>query len=157
MSPPTKERRDRRVRFLRKRKVPILRSPFVPRGAGEAFRDLMVDAHDMENVVHPALTGNHLSYVSFAPFFGAPELMKAGARQLGLRIAGVGCQAARSYAAVSTEGEVAPCVQLLDSSCVCGNVRQEPASACVTRELVPVGRERVNAIGRNVHDFDVTQ
>ena len=119
------------VRFLRKRNVPMLRSPLVPRGAGRAFRHLMADRADMEETIHPALTGNPLSYVSFTPFFGSPDLIEAGASQFGLRIAGVGCQAARSFAAVSAEGQVAPCVHLLDSSCVCGNARSERLSEII--------------------------
>lgn len=85
----------------------------------------------MEETIHPALTGNPLSYVSFTPFFGSPDLIEAGASQFGLRIAGVGCQAARSFAAVSAEGQVAPCVHLLDSSCVCGNARSERLSEII--------------------------
>ncbi len=119
------------VKFLRETNVPMLRSPFVPRGAGRAFRHQMTDRIDMEEAIHPALTRNHLSYVSFTPFFGSPDLIEAGSNQLGLRIGGVGCQAARSFAAVSAEGQVAPCVQLLDSACVCGNVRCERLSEIV--------------------------
>jgi radical SAM protein with 4Fe4S-binding SPASM domain len=121
------------VCFLRERKVPMLCSLFVPRGAGSAFRHLMVDAVDMEKVIHPALAENPYSCISFTPFFGSPELSKAMLTLSGLRIAGMGCQAARSFAAVSSEGQVAPCEQLLDSSCVCGNVRHEPLSQIVER------------------------
>ena len=85
----------------------------------------------MEGTIHPALTGNPLSYISFTPFFGSPALIEAGSSRFGLRIAGVGCQAARSFAAVSAEGQVAPCVQLLDSACECGNVRHERLSEIV--------------------------
>jgi len=119
------------VKFLRKRNVPMLRSPFVPRGAGGAFRHLMADRADMEGTIHPALTGNPLSYISFTPFFGSPDLIQAGANQFSIRIAGVGCQAARSFAAVSAEGQIAPCVHLLDSSCVCGNARSERLSEII--------------------------
>ncbi len=119
------------VKFLRKRNVPMLRSPFVPRGAGGAFRHLMIDRADMERTLHPALTGNPLSYISFTPFFGSPDLIEAGASHFALRIAGAGCQAARSFAAVSAEGQVAPCVHLLDSSCACGNVRTERLSEVI--------------------------
>jgi radical SAM protein with 4Fe4S-binding SPASM domain len=116
---------------LRNSGVPMLRSPFVPRGDGRLFRHLLVDAADMERTIHPSLTDNHLSYISITPFFGSPEIMESASRQLGLRIAGVGCQAGRSFAAVSAEGDVAPCVQLLDSSCVCGNARHERLSDIV--------------------------
>jgi radical SAM protein with 4Fe4S-binding SPASM domain len=119
------------MRYLKKSGVPMLRSPFVLRGDGAACRDLLLNAGDMEQLVHPALTGNHLSYVSFTPFFASPEIMQGASRLLGVSIAGLGCQAGRSFAAVSAEGDVTPCVQLLDSSCVCGNVRDEPLSAII--------------------------
>ncbi len=111
------------MRYLKKAGAPILRSPFVPRGAGRNYRELMIDAADMEREVHPALTANYKSYVSFTPFFASPTLIECASRRLGVSIAGVGCQAARSFAAVSAEGRVAPCVHLLDSSCECGSVR----------------------------------
>lgn len=111
------------MRHISKTGVPMLRSPFVPRGSGGQFRNLLLDATDMEQVVHPALTANHLSYASYTPFFASPNIIDSASRLLGVAMAGLGCQAARSFAAVSAEGEVAPCVHLLDSSCVCGNVR----------------------------------
>ena len=119
------------IRFIRQNGVPMLRSPFVPRGCGQSFRNLLVDAADMERVIHPALTSYPLSYISFTPFFGSPEIMGLGGRYLGLKTAGVGCQAGRSFAAVSAEGDVAPCVTLLDSSCVCGNARHARLSEIV--------------------------
>jgi radical SAM protein with 4Fe4S-binding SPASM domain len=118
------------VGFIKKTGLPMLRSPFVLRGSGELFRNLLFDAEDMEQVIHPALTSYPLSYISFTPFFGSPGLMGLGER-LGLRTAGVGCQAARSFAAVNAEGDVAPCVTLLDSPCTCGNVRETPLSEIV--------------------------
>jgi radical SAM protein with 4Fe4S-binding SPASM domain len=133
------------TRFMSEKDVPMLRSPFVPRGAGQPFRSLLVDAGDMERLIHPALTSYYLSYVSFTPFFGSPEIMGAGGRYLGLKTAGVGCQAGRSFAAVSAEGEVAPCVHLLDSSCVCGNARQERLSEIV-RDAPMFGALRERAV-----------
>jgi radical SAM protein with 4Fe4S-binding SPASM domain len=119
------------VRFISQSGVPLLRSPFVPRGAGGSLRNLLFDAADMEQTIHPALSACPLSYVSFTPFFASPELIGAGGRFLGLRITGVGCQAARSFAAVGVDGQVAPCVHLLDSSCECGNARRERLSEIV--------------------------
>jgi len=119
------------TRFIGRNGAPMLRSPFVPRGNGQSFRNLLFDAADMERVIHPALTACPLSYVSFTPFFASPEIIGAGGRYLGLRTGGVGCQAGRSFSAVGVEGAVAPCVHLLDSSCGCGNARQERLSEIV--------------------------
>jgi radical SAM protein with 4Fe4S-binding SPASM domain len=40
----------------------------------------------------------------------------------------LGCQAGRGYLGISAEGDVAPCVHLLDSEVTCGNVRRTPLS-----------------------------
>ncbi len=137
------------MRHIKKTGVPMLRSPFVLRGAGREFQDLRVDATDMEQVIHPALTANHKSYVSFTPFFASPEIIESASRRLGVSIAGPGCQAARSFAAVSAEGEVAPCVQLLDSSCVCGNVRDKPLLQIIQdAPLFTALRERTGLKGK---------
>jgi len=137
------------VRFIKDKGVPMLRSPFVPRGAGAAFPDLLFDAEDMERIIHPALTSYASSYISFTPFFGSPGIMKAGGRYLRLRTDGVGCQAGRSFAAVNPEGDVAPCVHLLDSACVRGNVRRERLSEIVrTDSLFNALRERTALKGK---------
>jgi radical SAM protein with 4Fe4S-binding SPASM domain len=80
----------------------------------------------MERTIHPALTSNPLSFVSFTPFFASPELWEnEGANG---KLLNLGCQAARSFAAINAEGDVTPCVQLLDSDVSCGNVRERPLS-----------------------------
>lgn len=116
------------MQYLKRRQIPVLRAPFVPRGAGNAFRDLMLTREIMEREVHPALSANPLSYISFTPFFASPEALEAAWRENGLTIAGLGCQAGRSFAAVSAEGDIAPCVQLLDSGAVRGNVLERRLS-----------------------------
>jgi MoaA/NifB/PqqE/SkfB family radical SAM enzyme len=102
---------DKTVRFLKDNRLPMLRAPFVPRGAGERFRHLLFDAADMQKVIHPVLTANPLAYISFTPFFVSPEALATEWRRLKVRIAGLGCQAGRGFAAVSAEGgTAAPCV-----------------------------------------------
>jgi radical SAM protein with 4Fe4S-binding SPASM domain len=116
------------VDFLKSRQIPMIRSPFVPRGAGRDKKELAVDCSDMEKIIHPALQNNHLGYVSFTPFFAGPEFMADTWRDLGLPLANLGCQAGRGFIGVSPEGNVAPCVHLLDTTLDCGNVRKYPLS-----------------------------
>lgn len=140
---------DRTVRFLKLTGVPMLRAPLVPRGAGAGFRDLLFDAADMRDVIHPALTANPLAYISFTPFFASPEAMEAEWPRRRVRIAGLGCQAGRSFAAVGAEGRVTPCVQMLDSGCECGDVRQQPLSEIIARSpLFTALRERTALRGK---------
>ena len=124
------------TKYLKRTQVPMLRAPFVPRGAGESFRELLFDREDMRRTVHPALTANPLSYISFTPFFASPEAMAGAWREHGVRIEGVGCQAGRSFAAVGAEGDVVPCVQLLDSGCMDVNVRERPLSEIVAEDPI---------------------
>jgi radical SAM protein with 4Fe4S-binding SPASM domain len=117
---------DETMAFFRKRHIPVIRSPFVPRGAAASLRDLMFTREEMEEIIHPVLRGNHLDYVSFTPFFASPDATRIGLKSLGLSLGQLGCQAARGFLAVSSEGDVAPCVHLLDSEAVCGNVKETP-------------------------------
>jgi len=140
---------DRTMRFLKLAGVPVLRAPFVPRGAGAQFRELLFDSDDMRGVIHPALTDNPLAYISFTPFFAAPESLEDHWARSNVRISGLGCQAGRSFAAVGAEGGVAPCVQLLDSGAVCGNVRQAPlAETILSSPTFTALRDRGNLKGK---------
>jgi radical SAM protein with 4Fe4S-binding SPASM domain len=140
---------DRTMRFLKLAGVPVLRAPFVPRGAGEGFRELAFDARQMESVIHPALTNNPLAYISFTPFFASPEALDGHWERVSVRISGLGCQAGRSFAAVGAEGLVAPCVQLLDSGAVCSDVRREPLSRTITSSpAFNALRDRTNLKGK---------
>jgi radical SAM protein with 4Fe4S-binding SPASM domain len=114
--------------FLRKRGIPMIRSPFVPRGAAAARRDLMFTREDMEKTIHPVLRANPLAYVSYTPFFAPFSATRTGLSKLGVSLSQLGCQAARGFVGVSPEGDVAPCVHLLDSAAVCGNVKRTPLS-----------------------------
>lgn len=122
--------------FLKLNRVPVLRAPFVPRGAGSNFPDLFCGPKEMKETVHPALTSNHLAYISFTPFFVSPETISAVWKQNGVKISGLGCQAGRAFAAVGAEGNVVPCVQLLDSACVRGNVRDKELSEIIRNDGV---------------------
>jgi radical SAM protein with 4Fe4S-binding SPASM domain len=119
------------VRFLKMNRVPMLRAPFVPRGSGAQYLELAFDARDMEQVIHPALASNPLSYISYTPFFADPDALDAVWKEYGVKIEGLGCQAGRSFAAVGAEGSVAACVQLLDSTAVVGNVRATALSELI--------------------------
>jgi len=113
----------RTMRHLRRRQTPVLRAPFVPRGMGAKYPELLLTREIMEQKVHQALLSNPLCYISYTPFFAEPAMLESLWRQKGVRIEGLGCHAGRSFAAVSAEGEITPCVQLLDSAVGCGNVR----------------------------------
>jgi AdoMet-dependent heme synthase len=114
--------------WLYAKKIAVLRSPFVPRGAASQSRHLCFDRNDMEHKISPALRDNPLSYVSYAPFFAAPDAthLTLGGRDLNL--GNLGCQAGRSFIGINAEGDVAPCVHLLDSPVHCGNVREQSLS-----------------------------
>jgi radical SAM protein with 4Fe4S-binding SPASM domain len=112
--------------WLAERQIPTIRSPFVPRGAGAGSRHLCFDREDMEKLISPALRATPLSYVSYVPFFAAPgatHLTLAGQK---LSLGNLGCQAGRTFIGINAQGDVAPCVHLLDSPVLCGNVREQP-------------------------------
>jgi len=114
--------------WLAERQIPTIRSPFVPRGAAAGSRHLCFDREDMEARISPALRATPLSYVSYVPFFAAPDathLTLAGHR---LSLANLGCQAGRTFIGINAQGDVAPCVHLLDSPVLCGNVKEKPLS-----------------------------
>jgi len=138
------------VQFLKMNRVPMLRAPFVPRGSGMGYVDLFFDADDMKRVIHPALTSSPLSAISYTPFFADPDALEATWKTYGVKIEGLGCQAGRSFAAVGAEGNVAPCVQLLDSTAVVGNVRQTPLSELIARHptFQALRQRRENLKGR---------
>ncbi|MCB4790502.1 MAG: radical SAM protein [Elusimicrobia bacterium] len=112
--------------FLKSHGIPVLRSPFVLRGQGSKYQDLLFSKEDMCDVIHPVLREYHLSYVSYAPFFTSPELIEKKQNEFNVNLGQMGCQAAKGFVGVNAEGDVAPCVQLLDSEVKCGNVRETP-------------------------------
>ncbi len=114
--------------YLRDREIPTLRSPFVPRGAAGRASHLLFTSDDMEQKIHPALRAHSLCYVSHTPFFADPNIAKIGMAGRQLALGNMGCQAGRGFIGVSAEGDVAPCVHLLDSEVLCGNVRDRALS-----------------------------
>jgi radical SAM protein with 4Fe4S-binding SPASM domain len=118
----------RTMAWLAERKIPVVRSPFVPRGAAAKSRHLCFDRDDMERAIFPVLRDNYLDYVSYTPFFAAPDAACLSFAGRSLRLGSLGCQAARTFIGINAEGEVAPCIHLLDSTVGCGNVRDQPLS-----------------------------
>jgi AdoMet-dependent heme synthase len=116
------------MNWLYAKKVAVIRSPFVPRGAAAKSRHLCFNRTDMETMIHPALRDNPLSYVSYTPFFAAPNVTHLTLGGRGLNLGNLGCQAGRTFIGINAEGDVAPCVHLLDSPIYCGNVREQPLS-----------------------------
>jgi radical SAM protein with 4Fe4S-binding SPASM domain len=114
--------------WLSERKIPVIRSPFVPRGAAASSRHLCFDRDDMEKRISPVLRRNPLSYVSYAPFFAAPDATHLTLAGRKLSLGNLGCQAGRTFIGINAQGDVAPCVHLLDTAVRCGNVRDQPLS-----------------------------
>ncbi len=127
--------------WLHARKIAVIRSPFVPRGAGAKARHLCFDRNDMGGHIHPALRDNPLSYVSYTPFFAAPDATRLTLGRRALNLGNLGCQAGRTFIGINAEGDVAPCVHLLDSPVCCGNVRDQPLSRILAEsEIIRVLR-----------------
>jgi radical SAM protein with 4Fe4S-binding SPASM domain len=80
----------------------------------------------MERAIFPVLRDNFLDYVSYTPFFAAPDASSFSFAGRSLRLGSLGCQAARTFIGINAEGDVAPCIHLLDSTVRCGNVRDQP-------------------------------
>jgi len=137
------------VNFLKSKGIPVLRSPFVLRGSGRQYSELLFSSQDMENIIHPVLRDYHLSYVSYVPFFAGPENLEAKQKRMNVSIGQFGCQAAKGFVGINPEGEVAPCVQLLDSEVRCGNVRETPLlTILTTNDLLIKLRKRETLKGK---------
>ena len=80
----------------------------------------------MEECIHPVLRDYAHSYVSYTPIFTSPEFLEEKQKQLNVSLGQLGCQAAKGLVGINAEGDVAPCVQMLDSEVRCGNVRETP-------------------------------
>ncbi len=129
--------------------VPVLRSPFVLRGRGKDYPELIFTKEDMENIIHPILRDYPLSYVSYAPYFASPEFLQKKWDELNVAIGQLGCQAAKGFIGINAEGDVAPCVQLLDSEVKCGNVRETPLAEIIENdEILNALRSRENLKGK---------
>lgn len=119
----------RTLDFLAERRIPFNRSPFTARGSGAAhFSRLRPSAEDMERHIHPHLRRHAFGYVSYTPFFLAPERHERhskGRRNVTVpQFPSVGCWVG-TWLAINAEGDVAPCAILLDELST-GNVRERP-------------------------------
>ena len=129
--------------------IPVLRSPFVMRGRGKNFPELKFTKEDMEEIVHPALRDYPLSYVSYTPYFASPEFLQKMCEDLKVALGQLGCQAGKGFVGINAEGDVAPCVQLLDNKINCGNVRETPLSEIIrNNEIINELRSRENLKGK---------
>ena len=117
--------------WLHAKRIAVIRSPFVPRGSAANARHLCFDRNDMGSKIHPALRDDPLTYISHTPFFGAPDATHLTLGGHGLNLGNLGCQAGRTFIGINAEGDVAPCVHLLDSPVCCGNVREQPLSRII--------------------------
>lgn len=122
--------------WLSAKRIAVIRSPFVPRGAAAKVPHLCVDRNDMRSKIHPALRDNPMSYVSYTPFFAAPDATHLTLGGRGLNLGNLGCQAGRTFIGINAEGDVAPCVHLLDSPVCCGNVRKQPLSVILAESEI---------------------
>ena len=119
---------ERTFTWLEKQGVSFNRSPYTARGSGRAYWDeLAFDRRDMETAIHPALRRHPNGYISYTPFFLAPELHQrvSGGAANGTvpQNPSIGCWCG-TWLAVNAEGDVAPCGILLDEL-RCGNVRDK--------------------------------
>ncbi len=124
------------MEWLHSKEVAVIRSPFVPRGAAAKSRHLCFDRNDMERAIHPVLRDHPLCYVSHTPFFAAPDAARLTLGGCELTLGNLGCQAGRTFIGINAEGDVAPCVHLLDSAVCCGNVRAQPLSRIIAESAI---------------------
>jgi radical SAM protein with 4Fe4S-binding SPASM domain len=106
--------------------IPYNRSPFTARGCGRDYwQKLRFTAEDMEQVIHPELRKHPNGYISYTPFFLAPEVHERyskGASNVTVpQNPSIGCWCG-TWLGLSAEGDVAPCGILIDDVS-CGNVR----------------------------------
>ena len=117
---------DATLDWLEQKGIHYNRSPFTARRRGrEYWEKVRFTRTDMERVIHPALRKHPLGYISYTPFFLAPEVHERyskGARNVTVpQNPSIGCWCG-TWLALSAEGDVSPCAILLDDV-VCGNVR----------------------------------
>lgn len=130
---------DRTLEWLEERNIPYNRSPFTARGSGHEHWDSMrITRSDMEHHIHPALRKHPLGYISYTPFFLAPEVhnrFSKGSKNITVpQNPSIGCWCG-TWLALSPEGDVSPCAILLDDV-VCGNVRNASFKEILNRSEV---------------------
>jgi radical SAM protein with 4Fe4S-binding SPASM domain len=116
--------------WLADNKITFNRSPFSARMSGkEYFHEMGFSSDDMKNHIHPALRKHVNGYLSYTPFFLSPELHTevSGGESRNMTVPQnpfIGCWIG-SWLSISAEGNVAPCVLLVDELNA-GNVREKP-------------------------------
>lgn len=125
--------------YLYQRRIPWNRSPFTARGSGaQHFLEQTLTREEMERYAHPHMRRHAFGYVSYTPFFLAPELhakFSQGRRnQTVPQNPSIGCWCG-TWLAMSAEGDVAPCAILLDVLNA-GNVRDTPVRDIVANTEV---------------------
>jgi len=125
--------------WLAQNRIPFNRSPFSARMSGKAhFGGMAFSRRDMQEYIHPALVKRVNGYLSYTPFFLSPELhaeVSGGFCNVTVpQNPPIGCWVG-TWLAVSAEGDVAPCVLLLDEL-VAGNLREKAISDIVDGSLV---------------------
>lgn len=125
--------------YLYQRRIPWNRSPFTARGSGaQHFLEQTLTREEMERYAHPEMRRHAFGYVSYTPFFLAPELhakFSQGRRnQTVPQNPSIGCWCG-TWLAMSAEGDVAPCAILLDVLNA-GNVRDTPVRDIVANTEV---------------------
>jgi radical SAM protein with 4Fe4S-binding SPASM domain len=115
--------------WLADNKISFNRSPFAARMSGRNyFNDMCFSKKDMKDYIHPALLKRVNGYLSYTPFFLSPEVhfQVSGGESWNVTVPQnpfIGCWVG-SWIAISAEGNVSPCVLLLDEV-VAGNLRNK--------------------------------
>lgn len=114
--------------WLESHGIPYNRSPFTARGSGRGhWEALRFSREEMAQTIHPELRRHPIGYISYTPFFLAPELherVSGGATNVTApQNPPIGCWCG-SWVALNAEGDLAPCGILLDEL-DCGNVREK--------------------------------
>ena len=130
---------DNTVQYLVDNDISYNRSPFVPRGSGHGCWEAgRFTREDLQDHFHPVLRKHVNGYVSYTPYFLAPEVharISGGARSNTVpRNPSIGCWCGH-WLTVNAEGDVSVCPVLVDSLSA-GNVRDAHLDQLVNnREL----------------------
>lgn len=116
------------LQWLEDNGIPYNRSPFTARGSGmEYFKEMRVSPEEMKETLSPALRKHANGYISYTPFFLAPEVhdrFSKGQKNVTVpQNPSIGCWVG-TWLGLSAEGDVSPCGILLDEL-NCGNVREK--------------------------------
>lgn len=128
---------DTTFKWLSDNRISFNRSPFAARMSGKKyFKEYGFSAKDMEEFIHPALIKYKNGYINHTPFFLSPELYTevSGNGNTDISVPQnplIGCWTG-SWITIGAEGNVSPCVLLLDDL-IAGNIREKPLD-CILNE-----------------------